>query len=73
MSRIGCLKWRGSLPEKHENIKGRRKITARFLNMLEKYWENDNYSENYECETEEKVFKLLGQSDESKRWLVACL
>ena len=37
VSSIGCLKWRGNLPEKDGNIKGRRKITALFLNILEKY------------------------------------
>jgi len=73
VSSIGCLKWRGNLPEKDGNIKGRRKITALFLNILEKYLKNDNYDENYECETEKKVFELLGKSDEFKRWLVACL
>ena len=73
VSSIGCLKWRGNLPEKDGNIKGRRKITALFLNILEKYLKNDNYDENYECETEKKVFDLLGKSDEFKRWLVACL
>jgi hypothetical protein len=73
VSRIGYLKWRVSLPEKDENIKGRKQITACFLIILEKYWKNDNYSENYECETEEKSFNLLGQSDKFKKWLVACL
>jgi len=73
VSSIGCLKWRGNLPEKDGNIKGRRKITALFLNILEKYLKNNNYDEKYECETEKKVFELLGKSDEFKRWLVACL
>jgi hypothetical protein len=73
VSSIGCLKWRGNLPEKDGNIKGRRKITALMLNILEKYLKNNNYDENYECETEKKVFDLLGKSDEFKRLLVACL
>lgn len=73
VSSIGCLKWRGNLPEKDGNITGRRKITARFLNILEKYFKNDNYDKNYECETEKNIFELLGRPDEFKRWLVACL
>jgi hypothetical protein len=72
VSSIGCLKWRGNLPEKDESIKGRRKATKLFLDILEKYWEKDNYDENYDCETEKKVFDLLGKPDEFKRWLVAC-
>jgi hypothetical protein len=73
VSSIGCLQWRGNLPEKDENIKERRKITKLFLDILEKYLKKDNYDENYECETEKKVFELLGKPDEFKRWLVACL
>jgi hypothetical protein len=73
VSSIGCLKWRGNLPEKDENIKGRRKITMLFLDILEKYWKNDNHNGSYECDTEKKIFNILGQPDEFKRWLVACL
>jgi hypothetical protein len=37
VSRIGYLKRRENFLEKDENIKGSRKITACFLNILEKY------------------------------------
>ncbi|MBW1870386.1 MAG: hypothetical protein JRI73_14365, partial [Deltaproteobacteria bacterium] len=40
---------------------------------LEKYWKNDNHNGSYECDTEKKIFNILGQPDEFKRWLVACL
>jgi hypothetical protein len=37
VSRISYLKWGESLTKKDENIKGRKKIKACFLNILEKY------------------------------------
>ncbi len=75
VSSIGCLKWRGNLPEKDGSIRGRRKTTATFMAVLEKYW-NGKSLENPDADTnriETELFGLLGEPDDFKRWLVASL
>jgi hypothetical protein len=75
VSSIGCLRWRGNLPAKDGNIKGRRQITKIYLSVLEKYW-NSNKSLTVVDggqEIEAELFNLLGEPDDFKRWLVACL
>lgn len=71
VSSIGCLKWRGNLPEKDKSIIGRRKITGAILPVLEKYWRT-GYIEPA-CDWSAKIYPLLGSPDTTKQWLVACL
>jgi hypothetical protein len=75
VSSIGCMAWRGNLPEKDGDIRGRRKKTARTLDVLESYWNGREIaSEDQEAATEkERLFELLGESNDLKRWLVASL
>ncbi len=68
LSSIGCLKWRGNLPAKDSSVTGRRKLTAHYLDVLEKYWRaGDGNSDG------SGIHKLVGQPDDFKRWLVASL
>jgi len=71
ISSIGCLKWRGNLPPKDENITGRKKLTATILNILENYWRNGQLKAD--CDVSTRIYRLLGKPNDSKKWLVACL
>ncbi len=75
VSSIGCLKWRGNLPPKDENIRGRRQITQTYLDILEKYWTGNNKlgSDKQDSKVEQELFMFLGKPDDLKKWLVACL
>ncbi len=73
VSSIGCMKWRGNLPEKDLNISGRRQITKQYLEILENYWIDKKKPIKNDSEAEEKIINLLGEPDELKKWLVACL
>lgn len=78
VSSIGCLKWRGNLPPKDENIRGRRTITKAYLDVLESYWRDTTVSpEVADIETtaslKKELFELLGKQTLMKRWLVASL
>ena len=75
VSSIGALKWRGNLPPKEAGITGRRKLTRRYLDVLEQYWSGKSLTQT-DVETEEireRLFSLLGPHDDLKKWLVACL
>jgi hypothetical protein len=75
VSSIGSMVWRGNLPEKDGNIRGRRKKTALFLDVLENYWNGREIGLGDEEASREKdrLFGLLGEPTDFKRWLVASL
>ncbi len=73
VSSIGCMIWRGNLPDKDKNITGRRQITGLYLKILQNYWKNINNPLSDDGEKESKIITLLGEPDNLKRWLVACL
>jgi len=75
LSSIGCMKWRGNLPPKAGNIRGRRQITALFLDNLESYWRGKRreISGDEADLLNSKLNSLLGKPDDFKRWAVASL
>lgn len=75
VSSIGCLKWRGNLPAKDHTITGRRQITGMYLDILESYWngKKSEYAHEGGAQLKNELFGLLGEPDDVKRWLVACL
>ena len=75
VSSIGCMTWRGNLPQKDGDIRGRRNITARYLDVLENYWNGRQIAAGDEETAREKdrLFGLLGEPNDMKRWLVGSL
>lgn len=78
VSSIGCLRWRGNLPPKDENIRGRRAITKAYLDVLELYWRGKTVSPadadiGKTASLKNELFQLLGEQTLMKRWLVASL
>jgi hypothetical protein len=74
VSSIGCMDWRGNLPTKDEQIRGRRQKTALLLDILEKYWNGKPTTfTGDDLATENKLFALMGEPNDFKRWLAASL
>ena len=62
VSSIGCLSWRGNLPPKDGTIKGRRKLTRTYLDILEAFWSGQqNRTQGTEGQQiQEELFEMLG-------------
>jgi hypothetical protein len=74
VSSIGCLRWRGNLPPKDAAVSGRRQITKTYLDILESYWDESERTLSGEDEQlRNDIYRLLGEPDDVKRWLVASL
>ncbi|MCP4716579.1 MAG: hypothetical protein GY868_15770 [Deltaproteobacteria bacterium] len=74
VSSIGCLEWRGNLPPKDGRIKGRRHITAQYLEILKNFWDGTTASLDADGEKiMQDLFTLMGEPTDFKKWLAACL
>ena len=75
VSSIGCLSWRGNLPEKDPGIRGRRQKTALFMDVLEHYWNGRSMGPgDADTDTErDRLMQLLGEPSDLKKWLAASL
>lgn len=75
VSSIGCLRWRGNLPPKDGLITGRRRITGDILSVLAHYWMDAPLDEGSAgiAGLRAKLYGLLGEKNDFKRWLAACL
>jgi len=75
---IGVLKWRGYLPPKDSKVGGRRKLTEKYLSIMQSYWRNDAGGDEWDNDAsfrkvKEELFDVLGERKPFKKWLVASL